>query len=93
MPKLIFHFGMNKTGSTAIQSSLAAAAGTTFVYPALGEPPYKPLHEDALDQIFSNERLQRSGAHQEPVGTDLRTLRPQAERRSCVPLPMEGNSR
>jgi hypothetical protein len=58
MARLIFHFGMNKTGSTAIQSSLAAGAGTGFLYPALGEPPYKPYHEDALDQIFSTRRLQ-----------------------------------
>lgn len=60
MARLIFHFGMNKTGSTAIQSSLASGTGNGFLYPALGEPPYKPHHEDALDQIFSVERLQRT---------------------------------
>ena len=46
MAKLILHIGMNKTGSTAIQSSLAAASGAGYVYPRLGEPPYKPHHED-----------------------------------------------
>lgn len=51
---------MNKTGSTAIQSSLAAAAGDAFLYPRLGEPPYKPYHEDGFDQVFSSERLQRN---------------------------------
>jgi hypothetical protein len=65
MTKLVLHIGMNKTGSTAIQSSLRAAAGSTFLYPALGEPPYKPHHEDGFDQVFSKERLQ-----QNPVGTD-----------------------
>ena len=65
MARLIFHFGMNKTGSTAIQSSLAAAEGKSFLYPALGEPPYKPHHEDAVDQIFSNERLLKSQMNSE----------------------------
>jgi len=59
MARLIFHFGMNKTGSTAIQSSLAQGSGNGFLYPALGEPPYKPHHEDAVDQIFSDDRRQR----------------------------------
>ena len=58
MAKLILHIGMNKTGSTAIQSSLRAAAGSTFLHPALGEPPYKPHHEDGFDQVFSNERFE-----------------------------------
>jgi hypothetical protein len=49
---------MNRTGSTAIQFSLAANNGRGFIYPLLGEPPFKPHHEDALDQIFSRERLE-----------------------------------
>jgi hypothetical protein len=65
MARLIFHFGMNKTGSTAIQSSLAAGAGNGFVYPQLGAPPYKPHHEDALDQIFSSHRFQDSSLSME----------------------------
>lgn len=60
MTRLVLHIGMNKTGSTAIQSSLAAAAGEGFLYPKLGEPPYKPYHEDGFDQMFSSERLQRN---------------------------------
>ena len=65
MTKLVLHIGMNKTGSTAIQSSLRAAAGTTFLYPVLGEPPYKPHNEDGFDQVFSRERLE-----QNPVGAE-----------------------
>jgi len=70
MAKLILHIGMNKTGSTAIQSSLAAASGAGYVYPRLGEPPYKPHHEDGFDQTFSSERFQRS-----LLGTDLLRIR------------------
>lgn len=54
MAKLILHIGMNKTGSSAIQSSLfAAGENVSFVYPKLGEAPFKPHHTDALLNLFS----------------------------------------
>ena len=65
MAKLIVHIGMNKTGSTAIQSSLRGASGNGYLYPALGEPPYKPRHEDGFDQVFSSQRFQDN-----PLGSD-----------------------
>lgn len=57
MAKLILHIGMNKTGSSAIQSSLADAIdNATFIYPKLGKPPFKPHHTDTLVQLFSSSR-------------------------------------
>lgn len=53
MAKLVLHIGMHKAGSSAIQTSLAAASGNDFIYPQLGEPPFKPHHTDALVQLFS----------------------------------------
>jgi hypothetical protein len=55
MARLILHIGMHKTGSTAIQSSLAAASGNSFIYPQLGKPPLKPHHTDSLISLFSNK--------------------------------------
>jgi len=55
MAKLILHIGMQKTGSSAIQSSLAAASGKDFVYPLLGDGRFKPpKHTEALVQLFSS---------------------------------------
>ena len=49
---------MHKTGSTAIQWSLAGASGSDFIYPTLGEASLKPNHTDALIQLFSSKRQQ-----------------------------------
>jgi hypothetical protein len=68
MAKLILHAGMQKTGSSAIQSSLAAASGHGFVYPILGDGRFKPpKHTEALIQLFSSnsaeiaEQFERAG--------------------------------
>ena len=58
MAKLILHLGMHRTGSTAIQASLAANNGNGFLYPQIGDRPFRPHHEDALDQIFARERFE-----------------------------------
>jgi hypothetical protein len=58
MARLILHVGMHKTGSTAIQWSLAGASGSDFIYPTLGEASLKPNHTDALIQLFSSKRQQ-----------------------------------
>jgi hypothetical protein len=55
MAKLIFHAGMQKTGSSAIQSSLAAATGEGFIYPILGDGRFNPpKHTEALIRLFSS---------------------------------------
>lgn len=56
MAKLILHIGMQKTGSSAIQSALANASGKGFIYPMLAGPPFKPHHTDALIELFSGAR-------------------------------------
>lgn len=60
MAKLILHIGMQKTGSSAIQSSLAGAArGQGFVYPLLGDGRFNPpKHTEALVQLFSSNSAQ-----------------------------------
>ena len=67
MAKLILHLGMHRTGSTAIQSSLATNNGDGFVYPLIGERPFKPYHEDSLDQVFSRERFEANTSFVIPV--------------------------
>ena len=55
MAKLILHIGMQKTGSSAIQSALAAATGQGFIYPLLGDGRFNPpKHTGALIQLFSS---------------------------------------
>lgn len=59
MAKLILHAGMQKTGSSAIQSSLAAATGNGFIYPILGGGRFKPpKHTEALIHLFSSNSAQ-----------------------------------
>lgn len=62
--KLILHIGMVKTGSSAIQASLAAGSGNDFIYPRLGGvgfrpedgSPFKRHHTDSLIKLFSSKR-------------------------------------
>lgn len=64
MAKLILHIGMVKTGSSAIQASLAAGSGGDFIYPKLGgvslksqgDAPFKRHHTDSLIELFSSKR-------------------------------------
>jgi hypothetical protein len=60
MAKLILHIGMQKTGSSAIQSSLAAApGGQGFIYPLLGDGRFNPpKHTEALVKLFSSKSAQ-----------------------------------
>lgn len=55
MAKLVFHVGMQKTGSTAIQSSLHGNTRSDYVYPRLGSFPFKNQHTDALVKLFSSK--------------------------------------
>jgi hypothetical protein len=62
--KLILHIGMVKTGSSAIQASLAGGSGRDFIYPKLGgvslrsegDAPFKRHHTDSLIKLFSSKR-------------------------------------
>lgn len=64
MAKLILHIGMVKTGSSAIQASLAAGSGNDFIYPRLGgvsfksedDAPFKRHHTDSLIKLFSSKK-------------------------------------
>lgn len=64
MAKLILHIGMVKTGSSAIQASLAAGSGGDFIYPKLGgvslksegDAPFKRHHTDSLIELFSSKK-------------------------------------
>jgi len=70
MAKLILHIGMHKTGSSAIQSALAAASGHGFVYPQLAGPPFKPHHTDALIELFASDR-ERLGEKKRLLGKTM----------------------
>lgn len=70
MAKLILHIGMHKTGSSAIQSALAAASGSGFIYPQLAGPPFKPHHTDALIELFSSAR-ERLGEKKKYLGKTM----------------------
>lgn len=71
MARLVFHVGMNRTGSSAIQTSLRSWSAGGFIYPQLGEAPYKPCHEDGLDQVFSEQRFGRGASDQAHGETSL----------------------
>ncbi|QIK78016.1 hypothetical protein G7077_02915 [Sphingomonas piscis] len=96
MTKLVLHIGMQKTGSTAIQRSLAANNGNGFVLPHLGGKPLKPLHRDALMQLFpkSSEQLTnrpiQKGRNLDVVADPVHQIRLAAAKTNTVILSSEG---
>jgi hypothetical protein len=88
---------MQKTGSTAIQRSLAQSNGAGFILPHLGGHVTKPLHRDALVKLFSSKSeelaswYKRKGHDLDVVRNPEETIRQAASTSSTVILSSEAS--